>query len=186
MLWVLPMNQRYMFLKSIVFALLTSLFLLTANQALAASASDNKWFKVSEGTATWLFFDIYQASLYVDSSKKSLPNNFLEDSESLKLKLCYLKEITPDIFIEGANKVLPKDISPQLKKEVERLHMAYQAVKPGDCYTLKYTPQGGTTLLLNEASIFSSSEPGFKAVYFGIWLGENPLSEDLKANLLGN
>ncbi|WP_158661012.1 chalcone isomerase family protein [Thiomicrorhabdus sp. Milos-T2] len=183
------MNQRYMFLKSIVFAFFTSLFLLTANQASAASAasaSDNKWFKVSEGTATWLFFDIYQASLYVDSSKKSLPNNFLEDSELLKLKLCYLKEITPDIFIEGANKVLPKDISPQLKKEVERLHMAYKAVKPGDCYTLKYTPQDGTTLLLNDVPIFSSSAPGFKAVYFGIWLGENPLSEDLKSNLIGN
>lgn len=176
------MKQRLKYLKIVGIALLSSVFILASNQAIA---KENPWLKVSEGTATWLFFDIYKANLYVDkSTRKSLPENFLDDSEPLKLKLCYLKEITPDIFIEGANKVLPKNISPQLKEEVERLHKAYKAVKPGDCYTLKYTPQEGTTLLLNDGPIFNSTEPGFKALYFGIWLGKTPLSDDLKARLV--
>jgi len=128
------------------------------------------------------FFDVYNARLF--ANKPSLPEDFLSDAEPLKLELCYLKAISANMFIEGANKVLPKTLTATLQNEVNRLHQSYQPVEPEDCYVLEYTPQSGTQLKLNNQTVFSSQVEGFKAVYFGVWLGENPLSESLKSSLL--
>ena len=141
------------------------------------------WKPVGEGIATWMFMDIYQAKLYRPEgmSKQSA----LTDNAPLKLELCYYKSITPDIFVQGANEALPAQLSPALRAEVERLHASYEAVKPNDCYTLRYE-KSVTELLLNNRSVFQSKLPEFKQVYFGVWLGEKPLSDKLKATLLAN
>lgn len=141
------------------------------------------WKPVGEGVATWMFMDIYQAKLYRPEGVAK--QTALTDDAPLKLELCYYKSITPDIFVQGANESLPAQLSPALRAEVERLHASYQAVKPNDCYTLRYE-NSVTELLLNQRVLFQSKLPEFKQVYFGVWLGEKPLSDKLKATLLAN
>lgn len=150
--------------------------------ASSATASVN-WKLVGEGLATWMFMDIYQAKLYrpEDVPKQTA----LTDDAPLKLELCYYKSLTPNIFVQGANESLPAQLSPALRAEVERLHASYQAVKPNDCYTLRYE-NSVTELLLNQRVLFQSKLPEFKQIYFGVWLGEKPLSDKLKATLLAN
>jgi len=153
-----------------------------------------EWQAYSQGMATWLFLDVYQASLFVDKhanfkddDSQKLQQTLLADSTPLKLKLCYAREVTPSQFIEGANHVLPKNISPLLKEQVDALHSRYQTVQKGDCYELVYTPNNlQTELRLNNKPVFDTQVKGFKALYFGVWLGDNPLSESLKASLLKN
>ena len=77
-------------------------------------------------------------------------------------------------------------MSDALRDAVEQLHLAYRPVEKGDCYVLQYDPEQGTRLVLNQQSLITITEPGFKAVYFGIWLGDDPLSPRLKDNLLEN
>jgi hypothetical protein len=141
------------------------------------------WKLVGEGVATWMFMDIYQAKLYRPEGVAK--QTALTDDAPLKLELCYYKSITPDIFVQGANESLPAQLSTALRAEVERLHASYQAVKPNDCYTLRYE-NSVTELLLNQRVLFQSNLPEFKQVYFGVWLGEKPLSDKLKAALLLN
>lgn len=141
------------------------------------------WKPVGEGVATWMFMDIYQAKLYRPEGVAK--QTALTDNAPLKLELCYYKSLTPDIFVQGANESLPAQLSPALRAEVERLHASYQAVKPNDCYTLRYE-NSVTELLLNQRVLFQSKLPEFKQVYFGVWLGEKPLSDKLKATLLAN
>lgn len=158
-------------------ALATSSLLLCATWAQASVT----WKPVGEGIATWMFMDIYQAKLYRPEGVAK--QTALTDDAPLKLELCYYKSITPDIFVQGANEALPAQLSPALRAEVERLHASYQAVKPNDCYTLRYE-NSVTELLLNQRVLFQSKLPEFKQVYFGVWLGEKPLSDKLKAALL--
>lgn len=141
------------------------------------------WKPVGEGVATWMFMDIYQAKLYRPEGVAK--QTALTDNAPLKLELCYYKSLTPDIFVQGANESLPAQLSPALRAEVERLHASYQAVKPNDCYTLRYE-NSVTELLLNQRVLFQSKLSEFKQVYFGVWLGEKPLSDKLKATLLAN
>lgn len=139
------------------------------------------WKPVGEGIATWMFMDIYQAKLYRPEGLGK--QQALTDDAPLKLELCYYKSITPDIFVQGANESLSAPLTPALRAEVDRLHASYEAVKPNDCYTLRYE-NSVTELLLNQRVIFQSKLPEFKQVYFGVWLGEKPLSDKLKAALL--
>lgn len=152
------------------------------------SMAEPLWQARSEATATWMWFDIYKATLLTKNTQMT-KNRFnvsqlLEDEQPLKLKLCYLKSIEKTDLIKGAEAVLPAELSPDLNQAVNELHQAYENVKAGDCYALEYQPGNGTQLLLNDQLVFKTNLPGFKAVYFGIWLGENPLSDSLKTELL--
>ena len=161
--------------------LLTLAFVASSWSGLATASAE--WHQVGEGVARWMFMDIYQAKLYrpVGVSKQKA----LTDSLPLKLSLCYYKPISTDVLIQGANESLPHNLSPILQAEVDRLHASYESVKPNDCYELRYQ-NSVTELLLNQQLVFRSSLAEFKQVYFGIWLGDKPLSDKLKSALLSS
>ena len=148
----------------------------------ASIASNIAWQARSQAIATWMWLDIYNATLFTQPSFN--PSELLDDQQPLKLELCYLKPIGREDLIKGAQAVLASDLSSDLKQAVNDLHQHYVDVKPGDCYVLEYVPERGTQLKLNNQLAFETALKGFKSVYFGIWLGQNPLSEPLKNKLL--
>ncbi|WP_321322820.1 chalcone isomerase family protein [Thiomicrorhabdus sp.] len=166
------------------------------NSATNQAITSPKWQEYSQGVATWMWFDVYQATLFVDANSildsssgaklnRLSSQQLLSESRSLKLQLCYAREVTPEQFIEGANHVLPVKLKPDIRKQVDALHNAYQTVEKGDCYSLIYNNQTRITQLkLNDKLVFSTDLKGFKQVYFGIWIGDNPLSSSLKNALL--
>lgn len=157
-------------------------WLLLFSLLFSSASFANPWQLVGQGTATWLWMDIYDAKLY--SNQSQLPSNFLKDSSPLKLELCYLKPITKSQFIEAANQNLPVT-NEAIQAEIDGLHRQYESVQPGDCYQLVYRPKTGTALILNNRTVFQTQQSGFKAIYFGLWLGQAPLSESLKQALTG-
>ncbi|MDX1347903.1 MAG: chalcone isomerase family protein [Thiomicrorhabdus chilensis] len=144
--------------------------------------SSTAWQPINQTTATWLWLDVYQATLYGQGELDRM--NLLTEQTPLKLELCYLQAIDRQDFIKAASEGLPKRFSPELSTEVARLHAEYQDVSAGDCYTLSYQPDSGTQLALNGRTVFSTPVAGFKALYFGIWLGPKPLSDSVKQGLL--
>lgn len=136
--------------------------------------------QVGQGVARWGVFKVYNAALLTQAHTL---DQALADDTQTRLELCYVRALSVDTFIEGAQHGLPKQLSPDLHAAVARLHAAYQAVQAGDCYVLDYTPEQGTRLLLNNQELVRIATPGFKALYFGIWLGDRPLSAQLKQDL---
>lgn len=149
--------------------------------ALSAVASANLT-QVGEGTARWGLFKIYDAAFFTEADLTV--QQALADNTPARLELCYARALTVENFIEGAKQGLPQALSVELAQAVQRLHAAYQPVKQGDCYHLEYQPGQGTRLLLNGKTLVQITTPGFKALYFGIWLGAQPLSPALKRDLL--
>lgn len=138
--------------------------------------------KVGEGAAYWGIFKLYDAGFYV--AKNTKKQHYLDDAVPAKLKLCYVRKITVQNFIDGANHALPKKRPASLDKAIKKLHASYQPVKKGDCYVLQHHPDMGTQLLLNGKLLSTIKTKGFKAMYFGIWLGDYALSKKLKKQLL--
>lgn len=149
---------------------------------------NTEWKKYSQGVASWMWFDVYQAALFIDknmTSQSLTEKQLLSPDMPLKLELCYKREVTPSQFIEGANHVLSKALSSEVQAQVDALHASYELVGKGDCYALIYTPNNHLTQLkLNDKLVFSTDIKPFKSVYFGIWIGQNPLSTSLKESLL--
>lgn len=164
-------------MKSILFALV--LFIPITSWA------QSQWIKLGEGTARWGLFKLYDATLFAPPERSS--ENLLSDNTPLKLELCYARRLTVENFVDGANHVLSKQpLTPTLQQAVDQLHLAYRPVEKGDCYILQYQPEEGTRLILNQQTLTTIDTAGFKAVYFGIWLGDQPLSTHLKSSLLEN
>ncbi len=98
----------------------------------------------------------------------------LSEQTPARLELCYARDLSVENFIEGAQRGLPERLTVDLQQAVDRLHAAYKPVKQGDCYHLDFQPEQGTRLILNGKTLVQIDTPGFKALYFGIWLGKQP------------
>lgn len=149
----------------------------------------------SQGTATWLWLDVYDAKLFVSqtlqqrllqkpSPAQQVANLLLNENTPIKLQLCYQQKISAEQIIEAAMEGLPAEMDNNLQTAVDALHKSYQEVKPGDCYALEHTSVGETILSFNNKEVFRTTQKGFKSIYFGIWIGELALSKSLKTSLL--
>jgi len=74
----------------------------------------------------------------------------------------------------------------QVAARLQRLNAAYRNVKPGDRYSLTYLPGRGSTLALNGRDLVTIRGADFAKALYAVWLGEKPVTEGLRAGLLGN
>lgn len=106
------------------------------------------------------------------------------------LRLHYFHPIRADQFAVAAWDVLQRHFSESeiadLKDQIDALHALYQDVKKGDDYELLYVPGEGTTLSLNGKALGKIKGAAFSAAYFSVWLGEKPLDDRLKSQLLAD
>ena len=134
-----------------------------------------------------LIFKGYVAALYLEA--KARPEEVLSDIPK-RLELSYFWAIAGPDFGKAADKILaanvPADTLSSLRPRLERLHALYEDVKPGDRYSLTYTPGLGTELALNNKPKVTIEGADFAAAYFAIWLGQHPIDEALKSQLLSS
>jgi hypothetical protein len=133
-----------------------------------------------------VFFEVYQAGLYLPANVTS--EKVLSDVPK-RLEIHYNYKIKAQEIISAAQKALAKNWNPEiLKAEKEKLDLinsAFVDVKPGDSYALTYLPTKGTELSLNSVPQINIKGARFAALMFSIWLGKNPLDQNLKQALLG-
>lgn len=105
-----------------------------------------------------------------------------------RLELSYFWSIGADDFAEAANQILARDLDEAqletLRPRIDSLHRSYRDVNPDDRYALTYIPGIGTELRLNGELLATIPGEDFARAYFGIWLGERPLDEGLRKDLL--
>jgi hypothetical protein len=96
--------------------------------------------------------------------------------------------VTRDIIITAADTVLQRQAVPlpALAARLDRLNAAYRDVDAGDRYQLCHAPGGDTRLSLNDEELIRIPGDDFAAAYFGIWLRDGAISEDLRSALLGD
>lgn len=147
---------------------------------------------LGHGTATYLWFDVYDAALY--APKKTRAANILAEKTPRVLVLQYHHAVTVKDIEKASWQTLDKQLTPSerqsIKPQVDALQSSMKNVAPGDQYTLTWQPaqaqkKAELTLKLNDKILFKSDNARLAATYFGIWLGKPPLSQSLKRSLLG-
>ncbi len=100
------------------------------------------------------------------------------------LELYYFWKIEGRFFAQAADDLLARKLPPErlsaIRERLDRLHVLYQDVVPGDRYRLTYVPGRGTSLTLNGRLLGTIPGADFAEDYFGIWLGDDPLSEPFR------
>ncbi|MCA9504034.1 MAG: chalcone isomerase family protein [Myxococcales bacterium] len=104
------------------------------------------------------------------------------------LELYYFWDIEGRFFGEAADELLARSLPAErvsaLRERLDRLHALYRDVKAGDRYRLTYEPGRGTTLAYNGQPLGTIPGADFARDYFGIWLGDEPLSDAFRDQLL--
>jgi hypothetical protein len=139
----------------------------------------------SVGVLRWYFLKGYVAGLYL--GPEVAPEDVLADTPK-RLELHYLYGIRGEDFGEAAWKLLARSLDrpalERIRARADHLASAYEDVEPGDRYALTYLPGVGTRLSLNGETRATIPGADFAAAYFGIWLGDEPLDEPLRDQLL--
>jgi hypothetical protein len=139
------------------------------------------------GRLVWMrVVTVYDAALYLPAD---VPGRDVLRDVPKRLELRYHISIKGERFGESAAPFLEKNVAAEelvrLKPRLEQLNLLYRDVKEGDSYSLTYVPGKGTTLTLNGNPLGTIGGADFAAAYFTIWLGERPISETMRDDLIG-
>jgi hypothetical protein len=132
-----------------------------------------------------MLFDVYAGAFYLPDGAQG---RSWSDDLPKSLELSYFREITGADFAETSYKLLQRNLTkPAYQAVAERLRIfcnLFQDIKPGDRYSLNYTPGTGTELRLNGLPLGSVPGADFAVAYFGIWLGDTPINDNFRDRLL--
>jgi hypothetical protein len=133
-----------------------------------------------------IFVKAYVAALWVGADVE--PETVLSDAPK-RLEIEYFWAIRAEDFAKSTSQGIAANVDAdsfeQLQTRIRRLNALYRDVEPGDRYAITYLPGVGTELALNAEPLGTIEGADFSSAMFAIWLGEAPLDQSLKRQLLG-
>lgn len=141
------------------------------------------------GVRSKFFFKIYVAALYLEDNS-SEASVVLGDDGGKRLVMHFLyDEVEKDDLVEAWNDGFEENGTPaqlaELSDRITAFNALFDTVKSGDRIILDYIPETGTSVAIRgEQKGLIEGKP-FNDLLLSIWLGEEPVGEDLRDNLLG-
>ncbi len=136
------------------------------------------------------FLDLYVMGLYVPQKTKSAETIINKDQPTVAKLVIVSSLVTRDKMVssirEGFEKALGNNYSKMKDKIDKFISFFKKELHKGDVIVLAYEPGTGTKVYLNGEWIGTIKGLDFKQALFKIWLGPDPVDEDLKEQLLGN
>jgi len=139
------------------------------------------------GLRTKVFFKVYVAALYVENPSKDA-GALLSSSDLKSMRLHILRSLkgkqVSDAIQEGFERN-SKEQMPKLKSRLDKLATLIPDVKEGDEIALTWVPDKGTLVAVRGTDRGVIEGRDFADALFAVWLGPDPVQDDLKKALLG-
>ena len=179
-------------------ALALSLLLTGATPALAREVAgvtlpdtitvEGKTLKLNgAGLRKKAIFKVYVGGLYVENPSKDAAT--LTSSDQVRrMQLSVLRSLSSQQVNEAIEEGFEKNSKAQmgaLKPRLAKLATMIPNVEKGDEILLTYVPGKGTVVSAKGAEKGVIEGKDFADALFAVWLGPNPVQEDLKKALLG-
>jgi len=143
------------------------------------------------GLRTKFFFKVYVGALYL-GEKKHTAAAVLADVGAKRVTMHMLRELSGEKLLEAFDKGMGNNnTSAELAalsdhiREFSAIFRTTNAVAKGDVITLDYFPGEGTRVSINGAERGRVAGAEFNRALLKIWLGDEPVAEDLKMGMLG-
>jgi Chalcone isomerase-like len=144
------------------------------------------------GLRTKFFVKVYAAGLYLEK-KSSTPAAVLGLAGPKRVSMHLLRDVSAkqilDALHEGIEANNPPAAREKLKPQLDALDAVMTGmgpIKKGDVVTLDYVPGSGTVVTVNGQPKGKpiAGNPLYDAL-LRVWLGDDPVQDDLKKELLG-
>jgi hypothetical protein len=139
------------------------------------------------GLRTKVVFKVYVAGLYLENPSHESAAVISSDQVK-RVELSILRKLAGSQVSEAIAEGFEKNSKAQmgaLKARLERLESWIPDVDKGDSIVLTYVPGKGTIVSarLSEKGVIEGKD--FSDALLSVWLGANPVQDDLKTKLLG-
>jgi hypothetical protein len=133
-------------------------------------------------------FKVYVAGLYVENPSKDA-SALLSSGQAKSIHMWMLRDI------KGANvsgaiadgfQLNSKSAMPQLQPRLDQLAKMIPDLQDGDQLALSFVPDKGTVVNVRGTDVGTIEGRDFADALFAVWLGPNPVQDDLKQALLGS
>ena len=131
-------------------------------------------------------FKVYVAGLYLENTSKDA--GAIASSDQVKsMRLAILRSLKGKQVSEAIEEGFEKNSKAQLaalKPRLDKLGGMIPNVEKGDDIVLTYVPGKGTVVSVKGAEKGVIEGKDFADALFAVWLGANPVQDDLKKELL--
>jgi hypothetical protein len=132
-------------------------------------------------------FKAYVAALYLEEHAR--PDDVLEEIPR-RLEIEYFWSIPAHRFVQATAEGIARNVDDatlqRLQPRITAFNTLYEDIEPGDRYSLSYLPGRGTELGKNGRPRGVVAGAEFASALFAIWFGADPLSDELRRELLAN
>lgn len=140
------------------------------------------------GIRSKLFFKIYIAQLYLQNPSVDAQAVITDDGQKKMVMHFLYDEVSAEKLIgawnEGFEGNLDEGKRTELGAQIEKFNSMFETVTKGDEIVLDYAPGKGTTVTIKGNDKGTIAGKPFAEALFAIWLGEKPVTSDLKEDLL--
>ncbi len=139
------------------------------------------------GLRTKVIFKVYVAGLYLENPSKDA-GSVVSSDQVKSMRLAILRSLKGSQVTEAIEEGFEKNSKPQmaaLKPRLAKLGTLIPNVEKGDDVLLTYVPGKGTVVTVKGAEKGVIEGKDFADALLSVWLGSNPVQEDLKKELLG-
>lgn len=134
-----------------------------------------------------IIFKVYVAGLYLETPSKNAAA--IVSSDQVKsMRLSILRSLEAAKITEAISEGFEKNSSgqmPALKARLGRFNAMFPSVRTGDEILMTYIPGKGTVVTARGVEKGVIEGKDFADALFSVWLGADPVQEDLKKALLG-
>ena len=141
------------------------------------------------GIRSKFFFKIYIAALYLENINPDAAQ-VIESDGGKRMAMHFLyDEVDKDDLVEAWNDGFSGNGSPaqlaDLSGQIAAFNALFDTVKSGDSIILDYIPGAGTSVSIRGENKGMVAGKPFNDLLLSIWLGKEPVSGDLRDDLLG-
>jgi len=134
------------------------------------------------------FFKIYIAALYVTKTSHDAVDIIKSDSPKRMVMHFLYDEIPQEKLVNGWNEGFEDNLSDAergvLQADIKQFNAMFETIKAGEVVTLDYLPAQGTVVTIKGVQKGVIKGAAFYRALLKIWIGEEPVTEELKEALL--
>jgi Chalcone isomerase-like len=134
-----------------------------------------------------MLFKVYVAGLYVETPSKDAAT-LISSSQMKSMQLHILRSLKGAKITEAIEDGFERNSRaalPQLKPRLDNLAKMIPDVAEGDTIWLTWVPDEGTRVTVRGTNVGTIEGRDFADALFSVWLGPDPVQDDLKKALLG-
>jgi len=139
------------------------------------------------GVRTKAIFKVYVAGLYLETPSRDAAAVVSSDQVK-RVQLSLLRALDKGKITEAISEGFEKNSKAQmgaLRARLDRFNAMIPDLEKGDAIVLTYVPGKGTQVSAKGADKGTIEGKDFADALFAVWLGGNPVQEDLKKAMLG-